>query len=161
MASFDPVAQVADDQLLIVPGDDGAEDGRVFTFAGAAAAIDVQRLREDFEHIGMFFSKNFDRGQGLREAVLEAARQRLRPIIMTSLAFMFGVLPLAIASGAGSGAQNAVGTGVIGGMLAATFLAIVYVPVFFVLILGLFKARPRQAETRTDVQPGPTAEVRP
>ena len=70
-----------------------------------------------------FAKENFDRGMDLVEAVMHAARQRLRPIIMTSLAFMSGVLPLAIASGAGSGAQHAVGTGVIGGMLAATFLA--------------------------------------
>jgi multidrug efflux pump len=89
-----------------------------------------------------FAKENFDRGQSLREAVLHAAHQRVRPIIMTSLAFMFGVLPLAIASGAGSGAQNAVGTGVIGGMLTATFLAIIYVPVFFVVILQYFKVMP-------------------
>ena len=62
---------------------------------------------------------------------------------MTSLAFMFGVLPLALASGAGSGAQNAVGTGVIGGMLASTFLAIFFVPLFFVLVLRGFKVKPR------------------
>jgi multidrug efflux pump len=90
-----------------------------------------------------FAKEAFDRGASLREAVLHASRQRLRPIIMTSLAFMCGVLPLAIATGAGSGAQNAVGTGVIGGMLAATFLAIIYVPVFFVLILRHFKVKPR------------------
>ncbi|MEJ1966840.1 MAG: efflux RND transporter permease subunit [Gammaproteobacteria bacterium] len=89
-----------------------------------------------------FAKENFDRGQSLREAVINAARQRLRPIIMTSLAFMFGVLPLALATGAGSGAQNAVGTGVIGGMLASTFLAIIYVPVFFVVILRYFKVKP-------------------
>ncbi|MEP7245011.1 MAG: efflux RND transporter permease subunit, partial [Gammaproteobacteria bacterium] len=92
-----------------------------------------------------FAKENFDRGQSLSEAVINAARQRLRPIIMTSLAFMFGVLPLALASGAGSGAQNAVGTGVIGGMLASTFLAIIYVPVFFVVILGYFKVKPTKA----------------
>jgi multidrug efflux pump len=100
-----------------------------------------------------FAKENFDRGQPLREAVLNASRQRLRPIIMTSLAFMFGVLPLAIASGAGSGAQNAVGTGVIGGMLAATFLAIIFVPVFFVLILGYFRTKPRQVEVSSPSLP--------
>ena len=62
---------------------------------------------------------------------------------MTSLAFCFGVLPLAIARGAGSGAQNAVGTGVIGGMLASTMLAVLFVPVFFVVILRLFKVKPK------------------
>lgn len=68
------------------------------------------------------------------EAAVEAAKMRLRPILMTSLAFILGVIPLAISNGAGSGAQNAVGTGVIGGMLAATVLAIYFVPVFFVLV---------------------------
>ena len=67
---------------------------------------------------------------------------RLRPIVMTSLAFMFGVLPLAVATGAGSGAQNAVGTGVVGGMVASTLLAILFVPLFFVVILKLFRVRP-------------------
>jgi multidrug efflux pump len=68
------------------------------------------------------------------EAAVDAAQMRLRPILMTSLAFILGVIPLAISNGAGSGAQNAVGTGVIGGMLAATVLAIYFVPVFFVLV---------------------------
>jgi multidrug efflux pump len=74
----------------------------------------------------------------LVESVMHAAKQRLRPILMTSLAFMSGVLPLAISSGAGSGAQHAVGTGVIGGMLTSTFLAVFFVPVFFVVVLGYF-----------------------
>jgi multidrug efflux pump len=69
-----------------------------------------------------------------RDAVLEAARLRFRPILMTSLAFILGVLPLAISSGAGAGARQSVGTGVMGGMLAATFLAIFFVPLFYRLI---------------------------
>jgi len=89
-----------------------------------------------------FAKENFDRGMDLVESVMHAAKQRVRPIIMTSLAFMSGVLPLALASGAGSGAQHAVGTGVIGGMLAGTFLAIFFVPVFFVVILRYFKVKP-------------------
>ncbi|MEI7249767.1 efflux RND transporter permease subunit, partial [Pectobacterium versatile] len=64
--------------------------------------------------------------------------QRLRPILMTSLAFIFGVLPMATSSGAGSASQHAVGTGVIGGMLAATFLAIFFVPLFFVVVRRRF-----------------------
>ena len=72
------------------------------------------------------------------EAIIEAARMRLRPILMTSLAFILGVLPLVISHGAGSGAQNAVGTGVMGGMFAATVLAIYFVPVFFVVMEHLF-----------------------
>ncbi|MFS9382109.1 efflux RND transporter permease subunit [Citrobacter sp. ANG330] len=78
-------------------------------------------------------------GRGLIEATLEAARMRLRPILMTSLAFILGVMPLVISRGAGSGAQNAVGTGVMGGMLTATLLAIFFVPVFFVVVRGRFK----------------------
>jgi multidrug efflux pump len=88
-----------------------------------------------------FAREGFDRGLSLTEAATEAARQRLRPIIMTSLAFTLGVVPLAIASGAGSGAQNAIGVGVIGGVIAGTVLAVLFVPVFFVLVLRLFRAR--------------------
>ncbi|EPW0366669.1 multidrug efflux RND transporter permease subunit AcrB, partial [Klebsiella quasipneumoniae] len=77
-------------------------------------------------------------GKGLIEATLEAVRMRLRPILMTSLAFILGVMPLVISSGAGSGAQNAVGTGVMGGMVTATILAIFFVPVFFVVVRRRF-----------------------
>jgi multidrug efflux pump len=85
-----------------------------------------------------FAKENHDKGMALIEATVHAARQRLRPILMTSLAFMLGVLPLAISSGAGSGGQNAIGTGVLGGMLSATVLAIYFVPVFFVATVKLF-----------------------
>lgn len=78
------------------------------------------------------------RGQELLSATLEACRQRLRPILMTSLAFVFGVLPMATSSGAGSGGQHAVGTGVMGGMISATVLAIFFVPLFFVLVRRRF-----------------------
>jgi multidrug efflux pump subunit AcrB len=74
------------------------------------------------------------KGMTARQAALEAARLRLRPILMTSIAFIAGVFPLAVASGAGAGSQNDIGTGVIGGMLTATILAIFFVPVFFQLI---------------------------
>lgn len=76
----------------------------------------------------------YENGMDLKEAAMTAAEQRLRPILMTSMAFILGVTPLAIASGAGSASQNAIGIGVIGGMLSATFLAIFFVPMFFVLI---------------------------
>ncbi len=82
-------------------------------------------------------------GKELIASTLEACRQRLRPILMTSLAFVFGVLPMATSSGAGSGSQHAVGTGVIGGMIAATVLAIVFVPIFFVLVRRRFPLRER------------------
>jgi multidrug efflux pump len=85
------------------------------------------------------FAKDLqDGGMDLKKATLEAVHMRLRPILMTSIAFGLGVLPLAIASGAGSGSQNAIGVGVLGGMLAATFLGIFFVPVFFVLVRGFF-----------------------
>jgi multidrug efflux pump len=80
-------------------------------------------------------------GMGLIEATLEAARQRLRPILMTSFAFILGVAPLATASGAGSGAQNSIGIGVMGGMIAATVLGIFFVPLLFVLVRRLFSRR--------------------
>ncbi|WP_333499040.1 multidrug efflux RND transporter permease subunit AcrB [Kluyvera sp. CHPC 1.2972] len=85
-------------------------------------------------------------GKGLIEATLEAVRMRLRPILMTSLAFILGVMPLVISSGAGSGAQNAVGTGVMGGMVTATVLAIFFVPVFFVVVRRRFSRKNEDLE---------------
>ena len=82
-----------------------------------------------------------EQGMGLIEATLKAARQRLRPILMTSLAFMFGVLPLAISTGAGSGSRRSIGVGVLGGMFSATVLGIFFVPIFYVLIRGFFERR--------------------
>ena len=84
-----------------------------------------------------------EQGVALVEATLQAARLRLRPILMTSLAFGFGVLPLALSSGAGSGSRRAIGVGVLGGVSAATLLGIFFVPVFFVLIRGFFARRRR------------------
>ncbi len=88
-----------------------------------------------------FAKEQMEHGMGLMEATLEAVRLRLRPILMTSLAFCLGVLPLVISHGAGSGAQHAIGTGVMGGMIAATVLAIFMVPVFFVVIRRRFAAK--------------------
>ncbi|WP_448632703.1 MULTISPECIES: multidrug efflux RND transporter permease subunit [Pseudomonas fluorescens group] len=88
------------------------------------------------------FAKSlYDQGHDLIDATLQAARLRLRPIIMTSLAFILGVVPLAIATGASSASQQAIGTGVIGGMITAT-LAVVFVPVFFVGVMNLVRKRP-------------------
>jgi multidrug efflux pump len=91
-----------------------------------------------------FAKENHEKGMELIEATVHASRQRLRPILMTSLAFILGVLPLAISRGAGSGGQNAIGTGVIGGMLSATVLAILLVPVFFVVMRRLVGDKPAQ-----------------
>jgi multidrug efflux pump len=89
-------------------------------------------------------------GKGLVEATLEAVRMRLRPILMTSLAFILGVVPLVISTGAGSGAQNAVGTGVMGGMITATVLAIYFVPVFFVVVRRRFGKKKDDNEPHHD-----------
>jgi multidrug efflux pump len=104
-----------------------------------------------------FAKEQMEQGLGLIEATLEGARLRLRPILMTSLAFFFGVLPLALNKGAGSGAQNAMGTAVNGGMLTATVLAIFLVPVFFVVIRRLFpvKASVPKPEQKTEIVPSP------
>lgn len=85
-----------------------------------------------------FAKEQMEHGKSLIESTLEAVRMRLRPILMTSLAFALGVLPLAIANGAGSGSQNAIGTGVLGGMIAATILGIFFVPLFFVVVRTWF-----------------------
>jgi multidrug efflux pump len=106
------------------------------------------------------FAKDYyDNGAKLIDAVMRAARQRLRPILMTSLAFTCGVLPLALANGAGSGSQNAVGTGVVGGMISALILSIFFVPLFFVLVLGGLHIKPQPHAPRGGkeyVPEGPT-----
>jgi multidrug efflux pump len=84
-----------------------------------------------------------EQGKELVEATLEACRLRFRPILMTSIAFIFGVLPLAISTGAGANSRHAIGTGVMGGMIAATALAVFLVPVFFVVVRRFFPGRPR------------------
>ena len=96
-----------------------------------------------------FATSNLEKGMDLIAATMEAARVRLRPILMTSLAFGFGVLPLAVASGAGSGAQRAIGTGVLGGMLAGVTLGLFFIPLFFVVVERVFvqgKARGKAHE---------------
>ena len=105
------------------------------------AILIIQFARERLAH-----------GEGLIEATLGAAGVRLRPVIMTSLAFFFGVLPLALASGAGAGAMNAIGTTVLGGMitgggmLSATFIDLFYIPLLFVLVSRLFGVERKRAE---------------
>jgi len=101
--------------------------------------------------IVQFARARIDQGAGLIEATLEASRLRLRPIIMTSLAFGFGILPLALASGAGAGAQRAIGTGVLGGTVTSTFLVTLFAPLFYVLI---YKAlgKHRKEVTMTHVE---------
>jgi HAE1 family hydrophobic/amphiphilic exporter-1 len=95
-----------------------------------------------------FAKERMAHGEGLIEATLGAVKVRFRPVIMTSLAFFFGVLPLAIATGAGAGAMKAIGTAVTGGMLSATFIDLFYIPLLFVVVSRLFKVE----------QPGPMPE---
>ena len=91
------------------------------------AILIIQFIKEQMRH-----------GLGLEEATLSAVKIRFRPVIMTSLAFFFGTLPLAIATGAGAGAMNAIGTAVTGGMISATFIDLIFIPLFFVLISRFF-----------------------
>jgi multidrug efflux pump len=88
-----------------------------------------------------FAKANLEAGMDLADATLRAARDRLRPILMTSMAFGLGVLPLAVATGAGSGAQRAIGTGVLGGMLVGTVIGVLFIPLFFVVVEKLFVRR--------------------
>jgi len=91
-----------------------------------------------------------EQGHSLIDATMQAVRQRLRPILMTSLAFLFGVLPLALSSGAGAASRQAIGTGVLGGMFTATALGIFFVPLFFVLIRTLFPYKPDEEQVSAD-----------
>jgi multidrug efflux pump len=88
-----------------------------------------------------FIKAQLHEGKGLMEATLSAVKIRLRPVIMTSLAFFFGTLPLALTKGAGAGAQNAIGTAVTGGLLSATFIDLIFIPFFFVLVSRMFEKK--------------------
>jgi multidrug efflux pump len=92
-----------------------------------------------------------EKGEDLFEATLHAAKMRLRPIIMTTLAFGFGVLPLALSSGAGAGSQHSVGYGVLGGVISSTLLGIFFIPVFYVWIRSIFKYKPKQQNQQEHV----------
>jgi len=136
-----------------------------FGIFGALLAIWIQGLSNDiYFQIGIvtliglaaknailiveFANQRYTAGETLADAALEAARLRFRPIIMTSLAFILGVFPLVIASGAGAASRHSIGTGVFGGMLAATFLAIFFVPLFFVVV-GKIGRRAKSPATET------------
>jgi multidrug efflux pump len=101
-----------------------------------------------------FAKHQMEIGMSLIDATLSAVRMRLRPILMTSLAFMFGVLPLAISHGAGSGSQNAIGTSVLGGMISATILGVFFVPLFFVLVRRVFSGDGKAPPAATTVEAG-------
>ena len=95
-----------------------------------------------------FASELRKQGLSIMDATIQAGEQRLRPIIMTSLAFIFGVLPLAIATGAGANARHSIGTGIIGGMIGETTLAMLYVPLFFYLFDGLAERNAKKKEKK-------------
>ena len=108
------------------------------------------------------FAKDLQaQGRGVIESALEAAHLRFRPIVMTSLAFILGVVPLAIASGASSASQRAIGTGVISGMVVGTFLAVFFVPVFFVVVRSLFKGSERQRKMYAEHAQAAETEAKP
>ena len=109
--------------------------------------------------IVQFATLQMSQGMGLIEATVEGAKLRLRPIIMTSMAFGFGVLPLALASGAGAGAMKAIGTSVLGGMITATFLAVFFIPLFFVMVVKVFGRRKRAGEPELKGETGAQAEM--
>ncbi len=128
---------------------------------GAIAAATVKSLSNDiYFQVGLlttiglsaknailiveFAKALYDDGMDLIKATVEACRMRLRPIMMTSFAFILGVLPLALSTGAGAASRNAIGWGVVGGMFAATILAIFFVPVFFVIVMKLFRTKPHK-----------------
>ncbi|MGL4406945.1 MAG: efflux RND transporter permease subunit, partial [Zoogloea sp.] len=136
---------------------------------GAVLAVNMRGLPNDvFFKVGMItvmglsaknailiieFAKQLrEQGMGLVEAAVQASRQRLRPILMTSLAFALGVVPLMLASGASAETQHAIGTGVFGGMVSATVLAVFFVPVFFVFVLGVQERLPRLGRRRVRVE---------
>lgn len=105
-----------------------------------------------------FANKRYEEGHPLLESTMEAAKLRFRPIVMTSMAFILGVVPLVIATGAGAASRNSIGTGVFGGMLAATFLAIFFVPLFFVLIRSLSRRVKKQTPPGQDPPSDPEKE---
>jgi multidrug efflux pump len=131
---------------------------------GAVTAVTLRGLPDDvYLQIGLlttiglstknailiiqFIKVQLHEGHELVEATLSAVKIRLRPVIMTSLAFFFGTLPLALTRGAGAAAQNAIGTAVTGGLLSATFIDLIFIPFFFVLVYRLFRKKQPSVES--------------
>ncbi|MUG78555.1 efflux RND transporter permease subunit [Commensalibacter melissae] len=144
---------------------------------GAAAAVYLRGIDNDiYFQVGLlttvglaaknailiveFAKEHYDTGtKTLEESAIMAARERIRPILMTSLAFVIGTVPLAIAKGAGAASHVAIGTSVVGGVITATLLALYFVPVFFIVVLGLFKVRPHPLNNKNvDATAGQTGE---
>uniref|UniRef100_UPI0031D9129E efflux RND transporter permease subunit n=1 Tax=Achromobacter sp. TaxID=134375 RepID=UPI0031D9129E len=103
------------------------------------------------------FAKSLrEQGHSLADAAIQAAKLRFRPIVMTSLAFILGVVPLALASGAGAASQRALGVGVIGGMLTATLLGVIFVPIFFVWVLSMVQRKRGKDSPKSSPTPDAT-----
>jgi HAE1 family hydrophobic/amphiphilic exporter-1/multidrug efflux pump len=147
-----------------------------FAIFGALGAVWVRGFTNDiYFQIGMvtliglsaknailiveFANTRYEAGKPLIEAAVEAARLRFRPIIMTSMAFIFGMFPLVVATGAGAASRQSIGTGVLGGMLAATFLAIFFVPLFYVLIRKMTGRRESRPTGAHDIESIPERDV--
>lgn len=99
-----------------------------------------------------FAQQRLEQGEKIIEATLGAVKTRFRPVIMTSMAFFFGVLPLALSTGAGAGAQNAIGTAVVGGMLSATFIDLIFIPLFFILVSRFFNRKKQPQAVAVDIE---------
>ncbi|MGE8542134.1 MAG: efflux RND transporter permease subunit, partial [Acinetobacter sp.] len=148
--------------LLVVPL--GIVGAILLTFGGMVLFKDPNLSNNIYFHVAIIaviglsaknailiveFAKELqEKGEELFEATMHAAKMRLRPIIMTTLAFGFGVLPLALASGAGAGSQHSVGYGVLGGVISSTLLGIFFIPVFYVWVRSIFKYKPKQQNTQ-------------
>jgi multidrug efflux pump len=102
-----------------------------------------------------FASQKMEQGMPIAEAALEAARLRFRPIVMTSMAFVLGIVPLVVASGAGAAARRSMGTGVFGGMLLATFVATIFIPLFFTWLSGKHIRHHGQLESQASIKETP------
>ena len=126
----------------------GGLDNDVYSQIGLLAVLSLTTKNAIL--IVQFAKTYLEQGLGLVEATMTAAKVRLRPIVMTSLAFGFGVLPLTLAGGAGAGAQVAIGTSVLGGMLSGTFLAVLFIPLGFVVVVQLFGRRRRGGGSPAD-----------
>ena len=134
-------------------------DNNIFTQIGFVVLVGLAAKNAIL--IVEFAKQNLEAGMEVIEATMQAVRDRLRPIVMTSLAFGLGVTPLALSSGAGSGAQNAIGTSVLGGMIVGTLFGLFLIPLFFVVVQKVFGGRRRPAVPAPAVagspEPGATA----
>src|SRR6185503_8214394 len=154
VSSGDAIRAVEDTAAKALPeGYQIAWSGQAFQEkrTGRASAIAFGLAAKNAILIVEFAQQGFLEGKSATEAALNAARLRFRPIVMTSLAFVLGVLPLMLSTGAGAGARRSMGTGVVGGMLAATFIATIFIPLFFTVVAR--RKKPRAPEAAAEHAP--------